>query len=72
MVKTLTNDLKHKHHHVYFDNYFTSYQLLVDLEQDGIYGCGIARRNRKDFPTALKSPGLKERYHNYYIYIHYM
>ena len=24
VVKILTNDLKHKHHHVYFDNYFTT------------------------------------------------
>ena len=71
VVKTLTNDLKHKHHHVYFDNYFTSYQLMVDLEQDGIYGCGTARRNRKDFSDSLEK-SWTERYHNYYIYIHYI
>ena len=56
VVKTLTEDLKNKNHHVFFDNYFTSYKLLEDLEKDGIYGCGTAR---KEFPAALKNPGLK-------------
>ena len=62
MVKKLTEDLKNKNHHVFFDNYFTSYQLLEDLEKDGIYGCGTARKDRKEFPAALKNAGLKERY----------
>ena len=62
VVKSLTSDLKHKYHHVYFDNYFTSFQLLEDLEKDGIYGCGTARSNRKEFPLALKTSGLKTRY----------
>ena len=38
VVKSLTSDLKHKYHHVYFDNFFTSVQLLEQLEEDGIYG----------------------------------
>ena len=37
VVKLLTSDLKHKYHHVYFDNYFTSFQLFEDLEKDGNY-----------------------------------
>ena len=61
VVKTLTEDLKDKHHHVFFDNFLTSYQLLDDLEKDRIYGCGTARRDRKEFPSALKNPGLKKR-----------
>ena len=61
VVKSLTSDLKHKYHHVYFDNYFTSFQLLEDLK-DGIYGCDTARSNRKEFPVALKTSGLKTRY----------
>ena len=61
VVQTLTEELKHKHHHVFFDNFFTSYQLLVDLEKDGLYGCETARKDRKEFPTALKNPKLKER-----------
>ena len=58
MVKKLTEDLKHKNHHVFFD-YFTTYQLLEDLERDGIHGCGTARKDRKEFPGALKNSGLK-------------
>ena len=61
VVKKLTEDLKHKNHHVFFDNYFTSYQLLEDLEKDGVYGCGTARKDRKEFPGALKNCGLKQR-----------
>ena len=62
VIKSLTSDLKHKYHHVYFDNYFTSFQLLEDLDKDGIYGCGMARSNRKEFPVVLKTSGLKTRY----------
>ena len=41
----LTENLKDKYHHVFFDNYFTSFQLLEDLEKDGIYGCGTAHKH---------------------------
>ena len=61
VVKTLTSELKGKHHHVYFDNYFTSLGLLEDLEQDQIYACGTARKDRKGFPDLLKKPNLKDR-----------
>ena len=47
VVKTLTSDLKGKHHLIYFDNYFTSLGLLEDLEKDKIYECGTARKDRK-------------------------
>ena len=46
VIKTLTSDLKGKHHHVYFDNYFTSLVLLEDLEKDEMYACGTARRQK--------------------------
>ena len=61
VVGMLTSDLKHKHHHVYLDNFFTSVQLLEQLEEVGIYGCGTARKDRKGFSPALKGAGLKER-----------
>ena len=35
MVKKLTNNLKHKHHHVYFDDVFTSVHLLEQLAEIG-------------------------------------
>ena len=62
VVKDLTIPLKDKYHHVYFDNYFTSVKLLEDLEKDGIYACGTARRDRKESPEALKQPKLSKRY----------
>ena len=37
VVKDLTSELKGKYHHVFFDNFFTSAGLLVDLEENGIY-----------------------------------
>ncbi|XP_064399005.1 piggyBac transposable element-derived protein 4-like [Halichondria panicea] len=59
VVKKLTSELKRKNHHVYFDNFFTNVKLLEDLLEDGIYGCGTARRDRKGFPPALKKAALK-------------
>lgn len=54
VVKTLTEPLKGKFHHVYFDNFFTSAELLTDLEKDGVYACGTARKDRRGFPEKLK------------------
>ncbi len=64
VVKDLTRSLRGLHHHVYFDNFFTSLKLLEDLEKDGIYACGTARSDRIGFPEALKRPCLTERYRN--------
>ena len=60
VVKKLTEDLKDKYHHVFFDNFFTSFRLLEELEEDGIYGCSTARKDQ-EFQAALKNPGLKAR-----------
>ena len=61
VVKSLTADFHGKHHHVIFDNYFTSYNLLEDLLEVGVYGCGTARKDRRGFPTQLKNLKLKNR-----------
>ena len=61
VVKDLTSDLKGKYHHAFFDNYFTSVGLLDDLEKDGIYACGTARKDRIGFPEVLKKPSLRTR-----------
>ncbi len=54
VVKDLTNKLHNKYHHVYCDNFFTSFFLLNDLHKDGVYCCGTVRSNRKEFPSDLK------------------
>lgn len=54
VVKDLTTDFQHKWHHIFFDNFFNSKELLCDLEAVGLYGCGTARKDRKYFPTRLK------------------
>ena len=41
VVKDLTQHLKEKNHHVSFDNFFTSEELLRDLAED-IFACGTA------------------------------
>ena len=38
--------------------FFTSTELLTNLERDGIYSCGSPRKDRKGFPEALKKPKL--------------
>ena len=43
VVKALTDPMKGKFHHLYFDNFFTSEALMVDLEKEGLYACGTAR-----------------------------
>ncbi len=62
VVMRLTEDFRGQWHRVYFDNFFTSKQLLCSLESVGVYGCGTCRRDRKGFPDVLKKPGLSNRY----------
>ena len=61
VVKHLTEPLREKYHHIYFDNFFTSVELLEDLEEVGLYSCGTARSDRKGFPSELKKIKLSER-----------
>ena len=68
VVKSLTQEMKGKNFHVYFDNFFNSFDLLNDLVSDDIYACGTARSNRRGFPEALKKLKFANRY--IHIYIH--
>ena len=77
VVKTLTEPLKGKFHHKYFDNFFTNKQLMTELEENGVYVCGTARKDRKGFPDQLKSQPKKQVYKNnqgvecyYHVLIH--
>ena len=59
-VLKLTEKLRDKHNHVYFDNYFTSVELLEELLQRETFGCGTVRSNRKELPEDLR-PAPKSR-----------
>ena len=67
VVKDLTKELHGKWHHVYLDNFFTSFSLLSDQEKSGIYGygtarkdgCGTARKDRRGFPEKLETATFK-------------
>ena len=64
VVKHLSEDLHHTYRHLYFDNFFSSVDLLLDLLRVGLYGCGTLRSNRKGFPKDLAAyvkKGLKKR-----------
>ena len=61
VVRSLTADFSGKNHLVAFDNFFTSYDLLEDLLEDGVYACGTARKDRRGFPVQLKNLKLKNR-----------
>ena len=63
VVKSLTEDLKTSHRHIFFDNYFSSVDLLLDLQRDGLYACGTLRSNRKGFLPQLK-PLVKKGFKN--------
>ena len=63
VVKELTADLHHRYHHIFCDNFFSSFQLFADLFFDGIYACGTIKSNRKEFPPTL-SPVLKNGFPN--------
>ena len=64
VVETLTEPYVNSCRHVYFDNFFTGVDLLLDLQKSHLYGCGTVRTNRKGFPSELKpivKKGMKER-----------
>ena len=42
--------MKNKNYHIYFDNYFTSNDLMITLLKDGISACRTIRKDRKGLP----------------------
>lgn len=56
VVKDLTRELVGGNHYVYFDNFFTSVELLSSLKRDQIFACGTVRSNRSGLPKSQKKP----------------
>lgn len=46
VVMHLCDDIKHKNHKVFFDNFFCSIPLIEALKDQGIYSTGTCRANR--------------------------
>ena len=58
VVWTLGEPYLDDHRHFFFDNFFTSTDLMRDLELRDTYACGTVRINRRDFPADLKRAKL--------------
>jgi len=54
VVMRLVPSLLNQGYHLYFDNFYTSLQLIKDLFQNGIQATGTAADNRKGFPLSMK------------------
>ena len=54
VVWTLGEPYLDKHRHFFFDNFFSSVDLMQSLESRDTYACGTVRMNRRDFPADLK------------------
>lgn len=59
VVNTLTSDLDGKEHTMYFDNYFTSVNLMENLKSRIINACDVVNKTRKYLPSFNKK--LKHR-----------
>ena len=54
VVKNFTTDFKRKHHHVFFDNFFTSFRLMQDLKRLEYMLVVERQKTDKDFPTSCR------------------
>ena len=50
---------------VYFDNFYTSMELLQDLHTRGVMACGTVHTNRKGLPKELLPKQLKLNKYEY-------
>lgn len=63
VVKTLSSDLANQNYEIYFDNYFSSVDLMLSLKNKNINACGTIRRDRKFLPKRIRkdlTPGEYE------------
>ena len=50
----LVDPYKNQGYHLYFDNFYTSTQLVTDLFDAGTQSCGTTVEIRKGFPQSIK------------------
>lgn len=62
VVLHLTECLNKTGHHLYFDRFFTSVGLMIDLHKKGLESCGTVMPNRVKMPAGIKNLKLKESY----------
>ncbi|KAB0804596.1 hypothetical protein PPYR_01566 [Photinus pyralis] len=67
VVKDLCSGLENKGHRIYFDNYFSSVNLLHDLKDKKINACGTINKNRKHLPTFSSDKQLKRGDYDYFV-----
>lgn len=61
VVTTLVKCVENSKKLVVFDNFFTSYKLMIVLHSKGLYSCGTVRCNRKGLPSFLKEKAKLQR-----------
>lgn len=61
VVLDLSRRLHGLRHHLFFDNFFSSVSLLETLLENGLYACGTARQNYREFPAPLKMKGKSKK-----------
>jgi hypothetical protein len=59
VVTNLVAPYYNKAHHIYFDNFFTSVDLVECLLRNKTYSCGTVRLNRRGLPDEIKKAKLK-------------
>ena len=59
VVMKLSTPYHGKGHHIFYDNFFSSVELLRDLLKKSTYACGTMRSNRRGYP--LKNVGKLRR-----------
>ncbi|XP_018360156.1 PREDICTED: piggyBac transposable element-derived protein 2-like [Trachymyrmex cornetzi] len=50
VLRDFTREIIARYHQVYFDNFFTSVDLVISLKADGILACGTVRQGRVGLP----------------------
>ncbi|KAK2190175.1 hypothetical protein NP493_87g02016 [Ridgeia piscesae] len=65
VVTDLVDHLYGQYTQVYFDNFYTSPDLLTYLHARQVYACGTVRANRKNLPTALLPKNVNLQRHEF-------